>query len=416
LYALSKSTREYASKVSTSGTFTTAERQSFPAGASSGTIAFDTCSLLFSGSLGPSGIESLLHLFPVQNAEYDIALVTEHYLDAAREIDSKLMPFTKNGTKNKKRASLGAIQATVYLAGYMNTVHDAIPGESDRLTLCKRAGTRLKSADGNSNFSANQRKANFRDNIASWWLLHTISDVFQGSDAYKQASQHVWSQFEVDESGSNSVVRSVRENDFLLYQPSLNDYGTALKNLFIKEFRVSQAPGTRAPSQSALAVFHAAYKAKNHEMQNFDMDHVVAYRAQRNATQARLEKPIPLNHVANWLPLSPTLNRRRQNTPWAQFFPTLTASEQNSISSDLFIEPNSLNSQLLNDLGKFGFVMLVRYGNMINAALQNVGLNDFIEKSEDERKNFVCNLLEEINTSLSLSANISEVREQLSFL
>ena len=416
LYALSKSTREYASKVSTSGVFTTAERLSFPAGASSGTIAFDTCSLLFSGSLGPSSIESLLRLFPVQNAEYDIALVTEHYLDAAREIESKLMPFTKNGTKNKKRASLGAIQASVYLAGYMNTVHDAIPGESDRLTLSKRAGARLKSADGNSNFSASQRKTNFRDNIASWWLLHTISDVFQGSDAYKQASQHVWSQFDVDDSGPNSIVRSVRENDFLLYQPSLNDYGSALKNLFVKEFRVSQAPMTRSPSQSALAFFHATYKAKNHDMQNFDMDHVVAYRAQRNATQARLEKPIPLNHVANWLPLSPTLNRRRQNTSWAQFFPTLTAAEQSSIFPDLFIDPTALNSQLLGDLDKFGFVILVRYGNMINAALQNVGLNEFIEKNEIERKKFVFDLLEEINISLGLNLNVDEVRAQLSFL
>jgi hypothetical protein len=416
LYALSKSTREYASKVSTSGTFTTAERLSFPAGASSGTIAFDTCSLLFSGALGPSNIEGLLHLFPVQNAEYDIALVTEHYLDAAREIESKLMPFTKNGTKNKKRASLGAIQATVYLAGYMNTVYDAIPGESDRLTLSKRVGARQKSADGNSNFSTSQRKTNFRDNIASWWLLHTISDVFQGSDAYKQASQHVWSQFEVDDTGPNSIVRSVRENDFLLYQPPLSDYGSALKNLFVKEFRVSQAPMTKSPSQSALAFFHAAYKAKNHEMQNFDMDHVVAYRAQRNSTQARLGKPIPLNHVANWLPLSPTLNRRRQNTSWEQFFPTLTAAEQISISPDLFIAPNALNSQLLSDLEKFGFVMLVRYGNMINAALQNVGLNDFIEKSEIDRVNFVCDLLEEINISLGLNANISEVRARLSFL
>ncbi len=416
LYALSKSTREYASKVSTSGAFTTAERQSFPAGASSGTIAFDTCSLLFSGSLGPSGIESLLRLFPVQNADYDIALVTEHYLDAAREIDSKLSPFTKNGSKNKKHASLGAIQATVYLAGYMNTVHDAVPGESDRLTLTKRVGARLKSADGNSNFSASQRKTNFRENIASWWLLHTISDVFQGSDAYKQASQHVWSQFQVDETGPNSVVRSVRENDFLLYQPSLNDYAAALRNLFIKEFKVSQAPMTRSPSQSALAFFHAAYKAKNHEMQSFDMDHVVAYRAQRNSTQARLENPIPLNHVANWLPLSPTLNRRRQNTPWSQFFPTLTAAEQNSISPDLFINPESLNSQLLSDLEKFGFVMLARYGNMINTALQNVGLNEFIEKDQLDRMDFICNLLDEINVSLALNVDIQKIRAKLNFL
>ncbi len=415
LYALSKSTREYASRVSSSGSFTTAERHSFPSGASSGTVAFDTCSLLFSGSLGPSGIESLLHLFPVHQGEYDIALVTEHYLDAAREIESKLMPFTKNGTKNKKHASLGAIQASVYLAAYMNSVHDAIPGENDRLTLAKRAGTRLKSADGNSNFSSAQRKSNFRDNIAAWWLLHTISDVFQGSDAYKQASSHVWSQFEVDDSGTDLIIRSVRENDFLLFQPSLNEYSSALKNLFVKEFRVSQAPLTRSPSQSALAMFHAAYRPRNHEMQSFDMDHVVAYRAQRNGPQARLEKPIPLNHVANWLPLAPALNRRRQNTPWSQFFPTITASEQNTILTDIFIEVNSLDSQVLSDLDKFAFVMFIRFGNMTNAALRNVGLIDYIEKSEASQVDFVMEMLQDIAISLSLEIDFVAVRNQLKF-
>lgn len=415
MYALSKSTREYASRMSSTGSFTTAERNSFPSGASSGTIAFDTCSLLFSGSLGPSGIESLLGLFPVHQGEYDIALVTEHYLDAAREIDSKLTPFTKNGTKNKKHASLGAIQASVYLAAYINSVYDAIPGESDRLTITKRSGTRVKTADGNSNLSGTQRKSNFRENIAAWWLLHTISDIFQGSDAYKQAARHVWTQFELDDSGSDSKVRSVRENDFLLFQPPLNEYSSALKNLFIKEFKVTQAPLTRSPSQSALAMFHAAYRTKNHEMQTFDMDHVVAYRAQRNGPQVRLEKPIPLNHVANWLPLSPALNRRRQNTPWAQFFPTITSAEQSSVVSDLFIDPSSLNSQVLSDLDKFAMVMYIRFGNMTNAALRNVGLIDYLDKSDSEQKDFVIEMLKDISSTLNLDIDLEKVRDQLKF-
>ena len=94
----------------------------------------------------------------------------------------------------------------------------------------------------------------------------------------------------------------------------------------------------------------------------------------------------------------------------------MTAAEQSSISPDLFIDPSALNSQLLNDLEKFGFVMLVRYGNMINMALQNVGLNDFIEKNKIERENFVCDLLGEISISLGLNVNVDEVRAQLSFL
>ncbi len=413
LYALSKSTHAYATRLQNGGQFTIAERLSFPSGSSSGTIAFDTCSLLFSGSLGPSGIEGLLRLFPVHNAEYDISSVTEHYLDAAKEIEAKLSIFTKHATKNKKRATLGTIQASVYLAAYMNSVHDVVPGESNRLRLSKRVGTRTKSADGNSNFSSSQRKNNFRENISSWWLLHTISDIFQGSDAYKQASQHVWSEMDIVENGNDLNVRVAKENDFLLYQPELVDYSSAFKSLFIKEFRVTQAPMTRVPSQSALAIFHAAYKYKNLDMANFDMDHVVAYRAQRNATQTRLDKPIPLNHVANWLPLKPNLNRSRQNTPWSQFYLTLTASDQSEITNDLLIKPENLNTELLNSVDKFGFVMLIRFANMIHAALTNVGLDEYLEMSLSEKHLYMLELSKDLASSLSIGFDEDRFKSNL---
>jgi hypothetical protein len=295
----------------------------------------------------------------------------------------------------------------------MNSVHDVVPGESNRLRLTKRVGNRTKSADGNSNFSSSQRKNNFRENISAWWLLHTISDVFQGSDAYKQASQHVWSEIEIVENGNDLNVRIAKENDFLLYQPELVNYSTALKSLFIKEFRVTQAPMTRIPSQSALAVFHAAYKYKNLDMVNFDMDHAVAYRAQRNATQARLDKPIPLNHVANWLPLKPNLNRSRQNTPWSQFYLTLTASDQNEVGNDLLIKSESLTPELLNSVDKFGSVMLIRFANMVNAALTNVGLNEYLEKNSSERIHYLSALAKDIALSLNIGFDEESFKSNL---
>lgn len=399
LYALSKSTSQYAIR-ETRGQFTLADRKSFPQGVSSGTQAFDTCALLFSGSLGQSGVESLADTFPTYLSDYDISLVAEHYLEAAKEIDNKLAQFTHNQTKKKKRAVLGQIQSSVYLASYLNTVYDTKLGEDDRLTITRRLSNRQRTVNGSSNFSNSQRKTQFNENIPSWWLLHTISDVFQGSDAYKQAVDHVWKRFSKNE--ENQRIIEVVENDFALYQPELSDLTTAFKNLFVKEFRVSKAPESKIPSQSALALFFAVYKNKAAEMQNFDMDHVIAYRSERNSSVSRLQQPIPLNHVANFMPLNPTLNRSRGNTPWAQYYLTITGTNKLDVDKDILIKPALLVEGILSDVDLFGNMMIVRYCNMINLALQNTNVKIYIENNKTLKKEYLLKLGKEIALTLNI--------------
>lgn len=399
LYALSKSTSSFAVRESRGG-IQTAERFSFPMGTSSSTQAFDTCALLFSGSLSPAGIENLINTFPTYRGEYDIALVAEHYLEAAKEIDSKLAPYTQHATKNKKRASLGAIQASVYLASYLNSVFDTRLGEDDRLTIKKRGSDRTRTTSGNANLSHAQRKHNFRENLPCWWLIQTISDVFQGSDAYKQAFEKVWKRHETEAITGRVVF--VEENDLILGQPELNDMLAAFRNLFIKEFRVSQAPTTRSPSQSALALFSVVYKDKNQDLGSYDMDHVVAYRSQRNAPNSRLEKPIPLNHVGNFMPLLSNLNRSRGNTPWNQYFSTLDGANKETVKSDLLIDPNLFEEGLLSDLNSFGALLLARYIKMIHKAMINVGLKEYMDKDKSQQLTILLNTADEIAHTLNL--------------
>jgi hypothetical protein len=399
LYALSKSTSSFAIRESR-GRIQTAERFSFPIGASSSTQAFDTCALLFSGSLSPAGIENLINTFPTYRGEYDIALVAEHYLEAAKEIDSKLAPYTQHATKNKKRASLGAIQASVYLASYLNSVFDTRLGEDDRLTIKKRSTDRSRTTSGNANLSHTQRLHNFRENLPCWWLIQTISDVFQGSDAYKQAFEKVWKRHET-ESLTGRVV-FVEENDMILGQPELNDMLTAFRNLFIKEFRVSQAPTTRSPSQSALAFSLWFTKIKIKIWAHYDMDHVVAYRSQRNAPNSRLEKPIPLNHVGNFMPLLSNVNRSRGNTAWNQYFNTLDGANKETAKNDLLIDPSLLKEGLLSDLNSFGEILLGRYVMMIHKAMINIGLKDYMAKDKSQQLIVLLSTAEEIAHTLNL--------------
>jgi len=412
LYALSKSTNCHAIRESR-GTIQTADRLSFPAGSSSGTQAFDTLALLFSGSLSPAGIDNLTRTFPTYEGEYDIALVAECYLDAAKEIDTKLSQFTQHSTKNKKRASLGSIQASVYLASYLNSVYDTSPGEDDRLTIKIRNGARVRTASGNSNLSHAQRKKNFRENLPSWWLYQTISDVFQGSDAYKQAFESVWKRYDQIENNGQIRIRHVIENEFMLSQPELNDMLTAFKNLFVKEFRVTQAPLTRSPSQSALALFAAVYKDKNADLGSYDMDHVIAYRSDRNSTNSRLEQPIPLNHVANFMPLLSSLNRSRGNTPWNQFFLTLDDSVKVSIRRDLLVDPSELKNGILSDLESFGNILIARYLMMINTALLNVGHREYISIEKSEKVKSLIETGKDIAAILNLGATTEYLRDFL---
>jgi hypothetical protein len=414
LYGLSKSTSQYAVREIRNGQFTLADRKSFPQGASSGTQAFDTCALLFSGSLSQSGVESLTDNFPTYQGEYDISLVAEHYLEAAKEIDTKLSHFTHHETKKKKRAVLGAIQSSVYLASYLNTVYDIKLGEDDRLTISRRTSARQRTVNNSTSLTNPQRKNQFRENIPSWWLLHTISDVFQGSDAYKQAVDHVWTRFSKNE--ENQRISEVIENDFMLYQPELSDLSTALKNLFVKEFRVSKAPESKVPSQSALALFFAVYKNKAAEMQNFDMDHVIAYRSERNSSASRLQKPIPLNHVANFMPLNPTLNRGRGNTAWAQYYLTISGTNKLDVDKDILINPVLLVDGLLSDVDLFGNIMIVRYCNMINLALQNTNVKIYIEKSQPLKKEYLIHLGKDIATTLNIRLDETLLAQNISLL
>jgi len=413
-YALSKSTHQYATRIHSGNQPTIAERLSFPTGSSSGTIGFDTCALLFSGALGPSGIENLEDTFPSYNGEFDISLVAEHYFEAAKEIDNKLSIFTKNSAKNKKRSVLGSIQASVYLASYINCVYDVSVSEDDVLTIKTRGGNRVRTVNGNSNLTSNQRKNNFRSNIACWWLLDTLSDIFQGSDAYQQAGQRVWSAFDSYEKDQKIRVRSASENDIILYQPELVDFISTLKNLFIKEFRVPQAPIQRSPSQSALVFFHAVYKDLNANLSEFDMDHVVAFRAPKNAAQSRLDKPIPLNHVANWMPLIPAINRSRGNIPWAIHFPTLSAADALSVRKEMFIEPGFFTPNLTQSVEEFGAITLLRYALMVDKALTNVGLNEYIELIASKKVQLLTSMVDDIAKALNIDLPESLITQVIS--
>lgn len=387
LYALSRLTRFHVNSENR-GTFNVAERFAFPDQKFKSKIAFDVSALLFAGGLGIKSDENLPQLFPTQlirqiDEEYAIQSFSEFYLNAVQEIGSNLSKFMNQVARGNRKTTLGAIQASVYIASYINTVHDLEISVDGKWKLQKRANSRNRTSDGVENFSAQQRLSRVRKNLPAWWIYHTISDSFQGSNAYVNASTSVWK--EIDISSDSRVIRK-QENDFLLWAPKLQDLIESLRTLFLQEARVDKAPTSRSPSQAAIALFFVIFNRD--DMSNYDMDHVVAWRGQEARTN-RLEKPIALNHVANWLPLDPTLNRSRQNIPWAQFIMSVASSVKDKIQKELFISVDRLNSDLNGDVKKFQKYLLIRWIGMIDTLFKNISLLEYIEMDPAQKRNLI---------------------------
>ena len=136
------------------------------------------------------------------------------------------------------------------------------------------------------------------------------------------------------------------------------------------------------------------------------MDHVVAFRAAKNAAQSRLDKPIPLNHVANWMPLIPAINRSRGNVAWANHFPTLSAADGSLVKKEMLLDPKYFTTNLTQNVEDFGSVSLLRYCFMVDKALYNVGLNEYIELNRSKKVLLLTTMLDDIAKALNI--DISE--------
>jgi hypothetical protein len=138
------------------------------------------------------------------------------------------------------------------------------------------------------------------------------------------------------------------------------------------------------------------------------MDHVMPWQKLGIANQP-LELPIPLNHPANFMPLSKSLNSQRKNTPWSDYFSNLKGPDKNQVGKDLLISPEECNSETRENLDAFATFLLKRWVIFIDRALNNVGLEEFTNMNKSQKCSTLadhiselCRLLESINVKCNL--------------
>jgi hypothetical protein len=359
-----------------------------PGGKSQAEIAFDVAALVFTGSSDPGSIATLKDKFPVNaNEQRDIQIFADVYFEAISEINSKL-PFAQHSTENNKKSQLGVIQASTYIASYIASVFSLEPGFSETMTIKVRTGDKQLTHDGKNSIPTDKRKSYVRQNVASWFLFDSLDSVFQGNQANTESRSRVWNDF------------SKREpNEFLLSQPSLLKYMEKFKALFLSEFEVTKAPLQRKYSQASLALFQIVYQEHGSQFKNYTMDHVMPWQKLGNSVQP-LEQAIPLNHPANFMPLSKSLNSSRKNTPWSIYISELKGPDKAQVVKDLLIDAEECNEKTRQDLTLFAEFLLKRWVLFIDKALQYVGLDEYQDLNHDGKVEIFKKHVTEIATHL----------------
>ena len=400
LYALSFATRSKPTKETKEG-IRTEKRNAFPPGKSEEELAFDVASLVFSGSSDANSVDSLPKRFPRLNHANDILDIesfTNFYLEAV-EILNKSLNNTLHSSQNQKKAQLGVIQASTYIASYLTGVYCIRRGHSNDRSIEIRKTDIALTNDGNQRLTTQERKKLFERNIKAWFLYDSLDSVFQGNLANSESKMRVWPDF-----------RSEKSSEFFFQQPLLSDLLKKLESLFVDEFNVPSAPLRRNYVNSTLALFLTVYEDLGNAMEAHTIDHVIPWSKLSKQPFIPLTSPIPLNHPANFMPLEKRINSSRQNNSWAEYFSKLQPKDKASIKEALFIAPELCTDQVRETLEEFAYFLMSRWTYFVDTVLINISHVEYTDKSIESRKDLIANHLRELSKRLEPRIQIDNHR------
>lgn len=285
-------------------------------------LALNVAALLFTGSI--SNLQKLPQHFARDHfGELDTDTFPTALLKAANVVDSELNPvigwdlgegWTRtNPLKSRSLASaFGLTQAATYLAAYIANVYAV---EDQKVGL--KAG-------------AARRGANFRRAVRSWYLADALRPL-DGSDARRRSAERVWSDHGEWE-----------PNTQMLAPVPLDRLARDYQAHTLESLEVAKTPERRRLSGSEnCAILRLAY-TNLRAYEGSDKDHVIPIRKCEGLINA------PLNHFANWMPLSPAENRSRQDRLWADCWPDSGFdANRNEIRRNLVLPYEDVNDSVV---------------------------------------------------------------------
>ena len=184
-------------------------------------------------------------------------------------------------------------------------------------------------------------------------------------------------------------------NTEMCSSPKIDELISLLNQRFISDSEPRQeAPKRRVPTEACRAIIRLS--TPNNLMPGQDdwqSDHVIAYKSNAAKGYPALEHPIPLNHIANWMPLEASINAKRSNQPWAEFIShaSIAGNQSDVIRGRLLIEPALLDSNTISSVNTFLGIMVLRWMRIVDTLLLQLNLDSYASRGVSKRRIFLLN-------------------------
>jgi hypothetical protein len=227
--------------------------------------------------------------------------------------------------------------------------------------------------------SVSKLKKAWKQNLKAWWLRDILSKDFVGSPAYSNAAARV--------SPTESKGESV-PNLTMCAPPSLAEFFNLFTQVFIDEYQLqTQIPvSQRRVTERTKATMHLIY-LHYPEGETVELDHLIPWKKKYLSGTPTLKSPLPLNHIANYMPISSAKNNDRKNTSWSQYIDNIKSPrERRYIEENLLLPPNEFTDEVRNSSELFRKFLVRRWALIVDRALSEVLENEmWVGRPAEER-------------------------------
>jgi len=346
-------------------------------------VAFDVLSLFLTGVYGGDLTKEPYNFATTPDLAFKFDHVTQWPQvdlclaaidDAAKHIQKGLGDVSSFNSETFNPSTIGKTAAVVYLSSHLALRFDR--------TFTRKTGP--TDVDGDR-ISAAQVLKSWNKNLKAWWLHDILTGVFIGSDARTEAQRRVW---DSKTAGADGVA-----NTDMLAPPPLNPMLDEFCELFVREAGTNgeDSPAQRKKSLQATALMHLLFP-DGHGEDKVELDHIVPW----TKVDGKITRfpGIPLNHSANYMPLSKPTNAKRQNVAWASYINLIDdAVEKQQIRHRLFLSVDLFINELRDDRKSFLEIMMRRWCLMVDQALIQTNLETWTTLDKGERRKLLNNLV-----------------------
>lgn len=342
-------------------------------------LAFQTAALTLRGSLSQVD-DRLRGAFPLTDeGTPDVDMINGRFVEAAKNIEMALKPLMDVSFSTVTlKGKIGLTPTVVYLASFLTHHQIVKEKKGSQLEITSRGTSVADRQAGPGEFlTSTERLARLKANLPAWYVHDALTSTFAGANGYVSAQDRVWADFRSSKTSPGLVVSNV-----MLGQPPLVSLLRAFDELWKSECEVEQTPQRRRVSDAGSILFRAAFS--HLPVHDVALDHVMAFTKCRNIS-AQVKEVFPINHVANLLPLSETLNNKRSDEQWSTYFPKLSKADQTVVKKALLVKPVVATDACTASQEALLDFLRVRYRAMVSQALKNLGLNEWSALSDTEK-------------------------------